>query len=470
MPTETHLEALSILFADIAGFSALKEPPQHRAFFEYVLPLIGKALHEGSGRPEKVNTWGDGLFAYFRAHTHAVQCALALRDAFRFARWKDNGLPQLKIRIALHAGEAFVGLNPVTGKDDIIGTEVNRAARLEPVVKPNHVYATKKFKDACPDPDVVFQSLGEVALPKGWGSEEVYVVGRREFDQIDPKSLRIEKSAKQNFTLAFPATSQFGSRMEVTKDAKEILGDYCVKTGFWKADDVVFLESGTIPVYMIDRLYQEGEQASRPQLLLTNNVVCSGIAMMAHASGGETFRIHPRDEPMDIILTGGRVFDDYGATIPEDFVSEGANFSQSAELTELLKAKGANHVVMMVTRLTKGEGPCAGSEGMRRFKKLLLRYVATNENVRLSILAEAEKLAALRRGRSADTVELPNEQMTYYWETVLKRGPTIIVALSRTLTTDEVNLVLAKHELSQLRQAGASCTLLDPDGSEIGFD
>ena len=114
----------SILFADIKGFSGLK-PFQQRLFINEVLSRIAEAIYKGGDDPpDQANTWGDGLVAFYSAHTNAVRCALILRDTFRNTQWEDIGLPRLQIRIALHIGEVFEGYDPVRNAKGLIGTGV----------------------------------------------------------------------------------------------------------------------------------------------------------------------------------------------------------------------------------------------------------------------------------------------------------------------------------------------------------
>jgi hypothetical protein len=121
---------------------------------------------------------------------------------------------------------------------------------------------------------------------------------------------------------------------------------------------------------------------------------------------------------------------------------------------------------MMVTKLTKKDGPCANSSSMQRFKKLLLKYVFENPKVRFSILAEAEKIACERSGWSADDIDLPGLEYNKYWENVLSNGRVnFIAAISPEMTPERVEI--AKREIIQLKKAGASCVLLDINGKEI---
>lgn len=458
----------SILFADIKGFSHF-EPFQQKLYIKKVLNQIAEALYGGDHCPEQANTWGDGIIAFFSSHTKAVRCALTLRDTFRNTPWEEDGLPPLKIRIALHIGEVFVGYNPVRHENELIGTEINRAARLEPVVAPNHVYATKDFVQLCKLKDVQFKSLGKIVLAKSWETEEIYIVlrGHESFDPNNSIKSPILDAPKN--ILPYSLTSKFGSRLSsVSCDAKSAIADYCTKpeSNFWKSEDVVFIESGTLPVFMVLALYRRCDSMMRPKLLITNNLACSTIIMMAEQSENESHILYPEDEPSNSILIGGRILADYAATIPEDlFEKDEGGFWQSDKIVEYFNHKGVSHIIMMCSKLTKTDGPCAVSLSMRRFKKLLLRYVVENPEVRISILAEAEKLVG-RRGQPADAVDLPGSEDAHYWENLLRSGRvTIISAISSEMSSAEVGL--AKREMRALHKAGASCILLEMNGKVV---
>jgi hypothetical protein len=219
---------------------------------------------------------------------------------------------------------------------------------------------------------------------------------------------------------------------------------------------------------MVMDLYRKYDPELRPELIITNNLGCLAIAMMAQESGGEAYAVYPDDKPMNWILTGGRVLDDYAATIPEDLINPVEDsFWHSSNLGTYLKSKGVSHVVMMVSRLSVKEGPCAVSSGMRRFKSLLLKFVAESTTVHLSIFLEADKFVN-RRGRSSEEVNLQSEDNLGYWEQILSdRRVTITAALSPDLSSPQIGL--AKREMRDLQEAGAHITLLDLDGKPCDF-
>lgn len=272
--------------------------------------------------------------------------------------------------------------------------------------------------------------------------------------------------------LQVPARTKFYRRMFVSSMAKKVLAKHCTQTGFWKSDDVVFIESGTLPVFMVSDLYKGQNRNTWPKLLITNNLACSAIAMTSRETSRkgsvETSDVYPDEATLNCIHIGGQVIDDYAATIPEDLIYTGKDtFWHTDQIVQYLESKGVNHVVMMCSRLAREDGPCAVGIPMRRFKKLLLRYVAEHPDVRLSILGEAEKFSE-REGKSADRELLPEDENVGYWETVLANGrTTIIAAISPKTTKDKVGR--AKQIMRELQEAHATCILLDEDGRPMSL-
>ena len=75
-----------------------------------------------------------------------AEYALTLQEIVCGTDWTAFGLPsEMSIRIGLHAGPVYEGINPLTGTTTFYGSHVNRAARLESVTVPRQVYATEQF-------------------------------------------------------------------------------------------------------------------------------------------------------------------------------------------------------------------------------------------------------------------------------------------------------------------------------------
>ena len=71
---------------------------------------------------------------------------MALCDLGAHTDWVKLGLPpHMNVRIGLHAGPAIRMIDPVTGQLNFMGSNVSRAARIEPVTPPGQVYCSEPF-------------------------------------------------------------------------------------------------------------------------------------------------------------------------------------------------------------------------------------------------------------------------------------------------------------------------------------
>lgn len=138
---------VTVLFADVAGFTALSESLEPNVlvgvlngYFERMSQAIGN--HRGY-----VSTFiGDGLLAFFGSidpnpwqGNDAVHAALAMREALKQYDHEltDRGLPELAIGIGLHRGTGVVGL---VGSQQLkefafVGRAVNVAARVQDLTR-----------------------------------------------------------------------------------------------------------------------------------------------------------------------------------------------------------------------------------------------------------------------------------------------------------------------------------------------
>ncbi len=172
----------SMLFADVSGFSALRED-QAKIFFIHFLDKVAQLVSETSDRPVFQNTWGDGLFFVFRDPTACARFALSLVEAASNTDFESLGLPgDLAIRAGIHTGPVFVLPDPIIGKNNVFGAHVNRAARIEPVTIPGCVYASEQMAAVLADwqvEDVVLEYIGEADLAKAYDRCPLYQVTRR---------------------------------------------------------------------------------------------------------------------------------------------------------------------------------------------------------------------------------------------------------------------------------------------------
>jgi class 3 adenylate cyclase len=168
---------LPMLFADVKGYSKLNEL-QLVAFSTRFLDCIKSVFDRHNEGIFTRRTQGDGLFVVFRSLSVAALFALDLNQAMADNDWGAIGLPEdLMIRISLDAGPCYTYLEPITGTTEFCGQYVNRAARLEPITPPGHIYASETFvalAHANGLHDIRFVYTGLVVLPKGHGTIPAY--------------------------------------------------------------------------------------------------------------------------------------------------------------------------------------------------------------------------------------------------------------------------------------------------------
>ncbi|MDQ2731117.1 MAG: adenylate/guanylate cyclase domain-containing protein, partial [Armatimonadota bacterium] len=190
----------TMLFADVVGYSKLAEEAMPYYMYEF-LHRVAQQLFTVEVTPEFINTWGDAIFVVMSEAIPMTRYALALRDAVCSTDWTDLGLPaRMNIRIALHAGPVYAGVDPIMQRPNFYGSHVNRAARMEPVTVPGCVYASEQFaamlteeRNSCEAmirQDIARQSgsrskfpftcdyVGTLSLAKSFGSQSIYQIRR----------------------------------------------------------------------------------------------------------------------------------------------------------------------------------------------------------------------------------------------------------------------------------------------------
>lgn len=175
----------TLLFADLKGFSRFNDV-QIDIFCQQLLPLIKRELDRIEGI-EELNTWGDGLFVVFNTPQQGAEAGLKLCELMAtpevLALWhaaKLDGVPAL--RVSLHSAPVRRMYNPLTDQTTHWGTNINIAARIEPVTPINQVYASVATAallafDGSEGYHADF--VGVVPLAKAFGAQEIFRVRRR---------------------------------------------------------------------------------------------------------------------------------------------------------------------------------------------------------------------------------------------------------------------------------------------------
>jgi class 3 adenylate cyclase/tetratricopeptide (TPR) repeat protein len=142
---------VSVLFADIVGFTTLSErldPEDVRELSAAVLARLAEAVALYGGTIDKF--MGDAVMALFGAPTaheddptRAVRAALAMHQSVAALRQLDReGNPlELQLRIGINSGEVIAGVRDVGGHREysVFGDVVNTAARLQTAAEPGGI-------------------------------------------------------------------------------------------------------------------------------------------------------------------------------------------------------------------------------------------------------------------------------------------------------------------------------------------
>jgi class 3 adenylate cyclase len=171
---------VAILFGDAVNFSKLTEDRMPE-FVDVYLGAVGRLADEYE--PLFANTWGDGLVFLFDTVDQGGRFALDLADrvqTIRTSHPSERPLPGL--RLAVHAGPALERIDPVTHRPTFFGTHLTKAARIEPITPPGHVYASEAFAALASYEDCrafICEYVGRIPLAKGFGASPLFHVRRR---------------------------------------------------------------------------------------------------------------------------------------------------------------------------------------------------------------------------------------------------------------------------------------------------
>ena len=149
---------VTVLFADVTGFTALAEhldPEALHALMNACFDGLGRIVQAHGGHIDKYI--GDSIMALFGAPTaheddplRAGEAALAMQaflTAFRVPGSKDTAAP-FRMRIGINSGLVLAGSIGTEGKRDysVMGDAVNTASRLESQARPGSILVSDAYK------------------------------------------------------------------------------------------------------------------------------------------------------------------------------------------------------------------------------------------------------------------------------------------------------------------------------------
>ncbi|HEY5625256.1 MAG TPA: adenylate/guanylate cyclase domain-containing protein [Dehalococcoidia bacterium] len=152
----------TILFTDVEGSTALTDrlgDAKARDLLREHERITREALKAHGGA--EVKTLGDGFMASFSSATRALECAIAMQQAF--AEHSESADEPIKVRIGLNAGEPIAEDDP-GGRGDLFGTAVNMAARIAAKAEGGEILASNVVRELVAGKEFLFNDRGETEL------------------------------------------------------------------------------------------------------------------------------------------------------------------------------------------------------------------------------------------------------------------------------------------------------------------
>ena len=162
----------AIMFTDIAGYTALMEQDEQKAFelLKKNRDLQKSCIEKYRGR--WIKEMGDGVLASFSTVTDAVMCAGAIQKA-------SEGIEGLKLRIGIHLGEV------VFENNDVFGDGVNIASRLQALAPVGGIFVSEAiYKNVINKKEITSEFIREEILKNVDASVKIYEVKVESFPDI----------------------------------------------------------------------------------------------------------------------------------------------------------------------------------------------------------------------------------------------------------------------------------------------
>jgi class 3 adenylate cyclase/pimeloyl-ACP methyl ester carboxylesterase len=148
---------LTILFTDLVGSTALTQRLGDAAAQDVLRAhntIVRERLREHGGT--ELKSMGDGFMASFPSASRALECAIAIQQAF--AAYNDGRKDAILVRIGLNAGE------PVAEDADLFGTAVQAAARIAARARPGQVLVADVVRQLAAGKPFRFKHAGRFSL------------------------------------------------------------------------------------------------------------------------------------------------------------------------------------------------------------------------------------------------------------------------------------------------------------------
>jgi adenylate cyclase len=156
---ESERRLAAILVADVVGYSRLMQADEEGTLAR--LQEIGATVVEprvAAHHGRLFRTMGDGLLIEYPSVVEAVLCAAEIQEELRLLGYTQPPEQRIQLRIGINVGDV------IRKGNDVFGTGVNIAARLESLAEPGSIYISGEAYDQVRDRPFAFDDLGMKAV------------------------------------------------------------------------------------------------------------------------------------------------------------------------------------------------------------------------------------------------------------------------------------------------------------------
>ena len=169
----------ALIFGDVTNFSKIDEELLPAFHCNFMKKLSNVLLCCGDNVLYS-NSWGDAIFAVFEDPVTAARCSIEFQKEIKLIDFAGTGLPSdLSLRLSAHYGPVFQGTDYIRDEMTFFGSEVTRAARIEPITPPGEIYVTEAFASALVlqrQKEFQCDYMGKLSTAKNYGDMKLYVL------------------------------------------------------------------------------------------------------------------------------------------------------------------------------------------------------------------------------------------------------------------------------------------------------
>lgn len=171
---------LYLMSAEISGLAQVDEEKAP----DLVMKVWGKiadSLKELLIEPLSMQVWGEQFVSVFSSMRALVDFAGKMTDFMDDFDWEGSGMPDVNLKLGLHAGPVYLGINPITQRKVPYGIHYSKVKELQRVTLPGLVYASEQFAAilALKSQDYNIDHVGLMKLSDQLGSTEIYRISRK---------------------------------------------------------------------------------------------------------------------------------------------------------------------------------------------------------------------------------------------------------------------------------------------------